>query len=92
LVYVILQDVETPTMAAAADDKEFSVSHPLQNEWTLWFDSPASQAKPGTWMDNLYKICTFGTVRSEKRALAMPSQEPCMLTGRLPLALPPPDF
>jgi len=70
MAHVTLQEAETPTAAAAAaaDDKEFSVSHPLQNEWTLWFDSPASQAKQGTWMDNLYKICTFGTVRCAARS------------------------
>ena len=51
---------------------EYDVKHPLQNQWTLWFDVPEKSGgdkrggrkpKPSdNWMDNVQNVNTFGTV------------------------------
>jgi hypothetical protein len=36
--------------------------HPLQCEWTLWFDSPSKKTNQTNWHDNVKQVYTFGTV------------------------------
>ena len=40
----------------------FASKHPLQYEWTLWFDNPKLSKEGETWEENLKQIHTFGTV------------------------------
>ncbi|GAA5802866.1 hypothetical protein HPULCUR_008341 [Helicostylum pulchrum] len=58
-------------MAAAARSAEvmeltktvdYSVKHPLQNTWTLWFDNPGKKASAQSWADNLKEIISVDTV------------------------------
>lgn len=58
-------------MAAAARSAEvqelsqtidYSVKHPLQNTWTLWFDNPGKKASAQSWADNLKEIISIDTV------------------------------
>eukprot|EP01120_Amphizonella_sp_Union-15-10_P007794 TRINITY_DN2676_c0_g2_i1.p1 TRINITY_DN2676_c0_g2~~TRINITY_DN2676_c0_g2_i1.p1 ORF type:complete len:263 (+),score=42.16 TRINITY_DN2676_c0_g2_i1:87-875(+) len=41
---------------------DFTVSHPFQNSWTLWYDGPWKKGQAKSWKENLHKIMTFGTV------------------------------
>jgi len=45
-----------------ADPHNFTIKHPLQNSWTLWYDNPGKKASQDSWADNLKKIVTFDTV------------------------------
>jgi len=45
-----------------ADPNNFTIKHPLQNRWTLWYDNPGKKASQSSWADFLKKIVTFDTV------------------------------
>lgn len=36
--------------------------HPLENSWTLWFDSPAAKGRQSSWGVSMRNIHTFSTV------------------------------
>lgn len=40
----------------------FSVKHPLQSRWTLWFDNQKQKKKEESWEESLKNIMTFDTV------------------------------
>mmetsp|Transcript_26247 Transcript_26247/g.36964 ORF Transcript_26247/g.36964 Transcript_26247/m.36964 type:complete len:216 (+) Transcript_26247:167-814(+) len=44
------------------EPNNFSIKHPLQNRWTLWFDNPGKKTTQESWAENLKKIVTFDTV------------------------------
>lgn len=44
------------------DPTNFSVKHPLQNRWTLWYDNPSGKTNQQSWADQLKKVVTFETV------------------------------
>lgn len=65
-------------MAAAARSAEvqelsqtidYSVKHPLQNTWTLWFDNPGKKASAQSWADNLKEIISIDTAEDFWRYL-----------------------
>jgi len=45
-----------------ADPNNFTIKHPLQNSWTLWYDNPGKKTSQQSWAENLKKIVTFDTV------------------------------
>lgn len=45
-----------------AEPSNFSVKHPLQNSWTIWYDNPGKRSNQASWGDHLKKITTFSTV------------------------------
>jgi len=45
-----------------AEPSNFSVKHPLQNSWTIWYDNPQKRTNQASWGDHLKKITTFSTV------------------------------
>jgi len=45
-----------------ADPENFTVKHPLQNRWTMWYDNPGKKATQQSWAENLKPILTFDTV------------------------------
>lgn len=47
---------------SVAEPSNFSVKHPLQNGWTIWYDNPQKRTNQASWGDHLKKITTFGTV------------------------------
>lgn len=47
---------------AIADPSNFTVKHPLQNSWTIWFDNPGKRTSTASWVEHLRKITTFDTV------------------------------
>jgi len=47
---------------SVAEPSNFSVKHPLQNSWTIWYDNPQKRTNQASWGDHLKKITTFGTV------------------------------
>jgi len=61
-------DAEQPVLEAGmeqlgiAEPSNFSVKHPLQNSWTIWYDNPGKRSNLASWGDHLKKITTFGTV------------------------------
>lgn len=44
------------------EPSNFSVKHPLQNSWTIWYDNPGKRSNQASWGDHLKKITAFGTV------------------------------
>lgn len=53
---------EGVTALGIAEPSNFTVKHPLQNGWTIWYDNPGKRSNQASWGDNLKKITTFGTV------------------------------
>ncbi|KAI8867813.1 translation initiation factor eIF4e [Ramicandelaber brevisporus] len=47
---------------ALEDPLDFSVKHPLQSEWTLWFDCPNKKTNHTNWSRSLKEIVTITTV------------------------------
>ncbi|KAG1148557.1 hypothetical protein G6F37_010467 [Rhizopus arrhizus] len=47
-------------MASAAVD--YSIKHPLQNTWTLWFDNPGKKTSAQSWADNLKEVISIENV------------------------------
>jgi len=45
-----------------AEPSNFSVKHPLQNGWTIWYDNPQKRTSMASWGDHLRKVTTFTTV------------------------------
>eukprot|EP00741_Cyanophora_paradoxa_P024845 tig00000310_g23986.t1 len=41
---------------------EYSIKHPLQHRWTMWYDNPGKRVNQTNWEDNLRRILTFDTV------------------------------
>jgi translation initiation factor 4E len=52
------------TRTVLSDPENFSIKHPLQNSWTLWFDQPSKRPTADSWLESLKKIITFDTVCS----------------------------
>ncbi|KAI9468253.1 MAG: translation initiation factor eIF 4e-like domain-containing protein [Benjaminiella poitrasii] len=52
----------SPEVAQLSSTMDYSVKHPLQNTWTLWFDNPGKKANAQSWADNLKEIISFDTV------------------------------
>jgi len=44
-----------------ADPSNFSIKHPLQNKWSLWYDNPRKKTQD-TWGSHLKKVADFDTV------------------------------
>jgi len=52
----IISELTTP------DPNNFSIKHPLQNRWTLWYDNPQGKTNQNVWAEQLKKVVTFDTV------------------------------
>ena len=62
------------TVASSATSKEMiggggasaeggeQAKHPLEHNWTLWFDNPSGRQRQTTWGQTLRQVYTFGTV------------------------------
>jgi translation initiation factor 4E len=44
------------------DRVNYTVKHPLENTWTLWFDNPRKKATNQTWSTNLKEIVSVDTI------------------------------
>ncbi|CAK7350320.1 unnamed protein product [Dovyalis caffra] len=63
-------DLEEGEIAAGGDDDSSSKrslslpnqSHPLEHQWTFWFDNPSAKSKQATWGSAMRSIFTFATV------------------------------
>lgn len=44
------------------DPNNFSVKHPLQNKWTMWWDSSVKKSNQSNWSNNLKPLLDFDTV------------------------------
>ncbi|KAJ3396637.1 hypothetical protein HDU92_002263, partial [Lobulomyces angularis] len=44
------------------DPINFSIKHPLNTQWTLWFDNPNKKPQSNHWEANLKSIINFDTV------------------------------
>ncbi|KAJ3111897.1 hypothetical protein HDU96_005176 [Phlyctochytrium bullatum] len=53
---------EGEVVFAFEDPVNFTVKHPLQHKWTLWYDSQQKKATQTNWHDNLKKLITIETV------------------------------
>eukprot|EP01103_Thecamoeba_quadrilineata_P012821 TRINITY_DN3402_c0_g1_i1.p1 TRINITY_DN3402_c0_g1~~TRINITY_DN3402_c0_g1_i1.p1 ORF type:complete len:241 (-),score=33.52 TRINITY_DN3402_c0_g1_i1:99-821(-) len=47
---------------ATYDPTNTLVKHPLQNQWTWWYDNPGKKSSQSSWGAHLKKIITFDTV------------------------------
>jgi len=47
---------------AQPDPNNFSVKHPLQNKWTMWWDSRVQKTNKDNWSNNLKPLLEFDTV------------------------------
>jgi len=52
----------SPAKTVFADPTNFTIKHPLQNRWSLWYDNPGKKTNQASWADHLKKIVTFDTV------------------------------
>jgi len=43
-------------------NSDASTKHPLEHNWTLWFDNPNGKQKQATWGQTLRSVYTFSTV------------------------------
>lgn len=43
---------------------DLTVSHPLQNAWTFYFDNPLLNTNAQSWAENLKELVTVDTVES----------------------------
>src|SRR5690606_8941554 len=55
-----------------ADPTNFTIKHPLQNRWTLWYDNAAKKSTSQSWGENLKQIVTFDTVSALSLLLLLP--------------------
>ena len=63
-------DLEEGEIVAGGDDDSSlkkSVSlpyqpHPLEHQWTFWFDNPSAKSKQASWGSSLRSIFTFSTI------------------------------
>ena len=53
-----------PAGTVFSDPTNFSIKHPLQHKWTLWYDNPRKKTTQDTWGNHLKKIVDIDTVRS----------------------------
>jgi translation initiation factor 4E len=44
------------------DRTNYTVKHPFQNTWTLWFDNPGKKANSQSWSQNLKEIVSMDAV------------------------------
>ncbi|ORZ12730.1 translation initiation factor eIF 4e-like domain-containing protein [Absidia repens] len=44
------------------DRINYTVKHPLQNTWTLWFDNPGKKANSQSWSQNLKEVVSMDAV------------------------------
>jgi len=55
-------ETETYELIEPQINKDFSVKHPLQHRWTLWYDNPGKKTSQALWAENLKRVVTFDTV------------------------------
>uniref|UniRef100_A0A6M2EFR0 Eukaryotic translation initiation factor 4E-1 n=1 Tax=Populus davidiana TaxID=266767 RepID=A0A6M2EFR0_9ROSI len=60
---------EGEIVAGGDDDSSFKKSvslpyqpHPLEHQWTFWFDNPSAKSKQASWGSSLRSIFTFSTI------------------------------
>lgn len=53
---------QSPEVLQLSETIDYTVKHPLQNTWTLWFDNPGKKASAQSWADNLKEIINIDTV------------------------------
>ncbi|KAI9205532.1 putative eukaryotic initiation factor 4E [Polychytrium aggregatum] len=53
---------EAALVTVFEDPVNFTVKHPLQSRWTLWYLNSQRKANQNNWNQNLKKIITFETV------------------------------
>ncbi|XP_074272410.1 eukaryotic translation initiation factor 4E-2-like [Silene latifolia] len=42
--------------------EKMTISHPLENSWTFWFDNPSGKSKQAAWGSSMRPVYTFSTV------------------------------
>jgi translation initiation factor 4E len=56
-------NVNTDQVTTVFHDRiNYTVKHPLQNTWTLWFDNPGKKANSQSWSQNLKEIVSMDAV------------------------------
>eukprot|EP00771_Trimastix_marina_P002571 gnl/Trimastix_PCT/371.p1 GENE.gnl/Trimastix_PCT/371~~gnl/Trimastix_PCT/371.p1 ORF type:complete len:228 (+),score=35.63 gnl/Trimastix_PCT/371:97-780(+) len=75
---ISIPDEEPPQ--TEAENIDYSITHPLQHPWTLFYDNSMVKLKPGeNWGDHLQRVFTFDTVEDFWRVfnnITVPSQIP----------------
>jgi len=55
-------DAKDKDVTILVDKENFTVKHPLQHSWTMWYDCPQKKMVQSAWGDHLRKIVTVDTV------------------------------
>lgn len=62
---------QSPEVIQLSKTLDYTVKHPLQNTWTLWFDNPGKKANAQSWADNLKEIITIDNVEDFWRQILL---------------------
>ncbi len=56
------EDGEVSPPAQNTGEPDFSKKHPLEHEWTLWFDNPTGKQSINKFGQGLRQVYSFNTV------------------------------
>jgi len=56
------ENMKAASNSITPDPNNFTIKHPLQNRWTLWYDNPGKKTSQASWGDHLKRVVTFDTV------------------------------
>lgn len=59
---IVEQEEQVELRSLLNESMAMDLTHPLQNEWTLWYDVAAKRNTGASWSDNLKEIITISTV------------------------------
>ena len=76
-----MAEVAVPMVPGDADAGAIATAHPLQNSWTLWFDSKRTQKEGTAWEDNLQVVGNVKTVEEFWATQAFIKQPTAMEIG-----------
>ncbi|KAJ4849963.1 Eukaryotic translation initiation factor 4E-1 [Turnera subulata] len=57
------QESESSNAKKAAAAAAEAITHPLEHQWTFWFDNPSAKSKQTAWGSSMRSIYTFSTVQ-----------------------------
>jgi hypothetical protein len=77
-------EAKSDSLTLTPDPSNFSMKHPLQARWTLWYDNPGKRVSSDHWEENVQKIMTFDTVRCAEQSAPFPAPHWATLPPSLP--------
>jgi translation initiation factor 4E len=62
------------TVQETEEQPDFTIKHPLERRWTLWYDSKTKKSA-AAWNDALRPVCTVSTVEEFWWCVLYPKSE-----------------